>query len=194
MTGAEPEIRTAVARLCSVAPYGQGRNYQREVPMTAKETPDAYEKRTWQNRMHVNGKGTMTMPAMSFKLLLEGASKFLGQKIPGRGKATWTKHFMSGVLVMEDVDTGIKASEVEGEWLHVPSDGRHGGGSRVWKCFPVIPSWEADVTFTIVDPLIPKDVFELHLQEGGKYIGVGRFRPEKGGYYGRFDLVNVAWS
>ena len=188
------EIRTVTATIRSVSPYSQSRYFQQEVPKGDKETSPAYEERTWRHRLHSNGNGTVVIPGMSFKLAVQEAAPFLGHKIPGRRNATWTKHFISGVLVLGDADTGIPAKDVEGEWLFVPSDGKRGGGTRVMKCFPLIPSWEVKVAFTILDPLITNDVFEYHLREAGKYIGIGRFRPANGGYYGRFEVTNFKWS
>jgi hypothetical protein len=34
-------------------------------------------------------------------------------------------------------------------------------------------------------------VFEHHLHEAGKFIGIGRFRPRNNGFYGRFDVLGV---
>jgi hypothetical protein len=36
-------------------------------------------------------------------------------------------------------------------------------------------------------------VFAEHLREAGNFIGVGRFRPEKGGYYGRYKVNGIEW-
>ena len=33
-----------------------------------------------------------------------------------------------------------------------------------------------------------------HLKEAGQFIGLGRFRPRKNGYYGRFEIVSIAWE
>jgi hypothetical protein len=32
------------------------------------------------------------------------------------------------------------------------------------------------------------------LEEAGKFIGLGRFRPQNGGFYGRFAVAKVVWS
>jgi hypothetical protein len=111
-------------------------------------------------------------------------------QIPGKGKATYTKHFVAGVLVMDPIDLGTKAESVQGEWLHVPADGKRGGSKRVQRCFPLIPSWKGDAIFYIFDDTITEKVFEYHLQQAGKFIGVGRFRPRNNGFYGRFKIAS----
>jgi hypothetical protein len=116
--------------------------------------------------------------------------------VPGKGKAQYTKHFEAGVLVARPISLGIKAADVEMEKLFLPSDGRRGGGKRVWKYFPLITSWEAEAEIIIVDDTVlqksvtdkTRSVFEIVLDGAGSYIGLGRFRPRQNGFYGRFDV------
>jgi hypothetical protein len=131
---------------------------------------------------------------MSFKNCISEAAKFLGMQIPGKGKATYTKHFEAGILVPEPVVLPVLAKDVEGIWLYVPSDGRRGGSKRVWKCFPVLQEWTGDVTFLVLDETITEEVFRYHLEQAGKFIGIGFFRPRNNGYYGRFAVERIQWN
>jgi hypothetical protein len=97
-------------------------------------------------------------------------------------------------MVMDALVLPIKKDDVPGEWYFVPSDGRPGGGKRVKKCFPVIREWHGEVTYYILDETITPEVFEVHLREAGSFIGIGRFRPENGGFYGRFGVKKVVWQ
>jgi len=47
------------------------------------------------------------------------------------------------------------------------------------------------VTFYILDEIITKEVFERTLTMAGQFIGIGRFRPQNNGFYGRFEVVMV---
>lgn len=185
-------MRTAICTLESVSPYSQSRHY--DVPKLPKELAKDYEARTWRERCHVNEDGFVFMPPMAFKNCLSEAAKFLSIQIPGKGKATYTKHFEAGILVMDPIVLPIKKDDVPGEWLFVPSDGKRGGGSRVDKCFPVISQWSGEMKAYILDETITSDVFEQHLREAGNFIGVGRFRPRQNGFYGRFSVKKIAWS
>lgn len=182
-------MKTVIAHLKSVSPYSQSRHY--DTPFLEKESKEDYEKRTWRERLHVNDKGYVIIPQMSFKNCLSEAAKYLGIQIPGKGKSTYTKHFEAGLLVLDPVVLSVKKSEVEGEWFFVPSDGMRGSGKRVNKCFPVIPAWEGDAVFHIFDETITIPVFRKHLEEAGKFIGIGRFRPRNNGFYGRFSVESV---
>lgn len=187
-------MKTCIARLKSASPYSQSRGYERFVPKLEKEQPADYETRTWREKCHADDSGRIVIPGMSFKMALDAAAKFMGHKIPGKRNATYTKHFLAGVLVLENSPIEVTKDEVEPEWLYVNADGVRGSGKRVWKCFPLIREWETDVTFYIADDTITKDVFESHLKEAGKFIGIGRFRPERGGFKGRFEVVTAKWS
>lgn len=186
-------MKIAKAKLKSISVYQQGRFHQTE--KHEKELADDYEKRTWQERCHVTEDGYIFMPPMQFKKCIETAASFLSMGIKGKGKATYTKHFRAGILVTEGLITDTKKEGIKGEWILGNSMGRRGAsGARVMKCFPTIPAWEGIVSFYILDDIISEDVFEVHLKEAGNFIGVGVFRPENGGYHGRFTVENIEWE
>lgn len=187
-------MRIAHTFLKSVSPYGQSRNYTREISKLDKESAANYEERTWFNRLHTTKDGYVFIPPQSFKSALESAAKYIGAKIPGKKNNTYTKHFEAGVIVPEALVLPIKQSEVHGEWLFLPSDGRPGGGTRVWKCMPRIDEWEGGVDFLIMDETVTPDVFEYHLKQAGQFIGIGFFRPQRRGYWGRFTVENITWE
>ena len=179
-------MRQIVASLKSVSPYSQSRFHNEE--KLEKEGHDDYEKRTWIKRLHINEDGKVLIPPMSFKNCLSECARYISMQIPGKGKATYTKHFEAGVMVTGPLVLDITEDQVKGEWLHVPSDGRRGGTKRVLKCFPYVPQWDGDVIFYIFDDTITEDVFKYHLEQAGKFIGIGRFRPRNNGFYGRFTV------
>lgn len=185
-------MKTAVAHLSSVSPYSQSRHHMTEKP--EKETHADFEKRIWREKLHANKDGFVFIPPMAFKNCISECAKFTSRQIPGKGKATYTKHFEAGVLVPEPLVLPIKKDDVVGEWLFLPADGKRGSGRRVNKCYPVIPEWSGQVTFMILDDTITKDVFKEHLEEAGRFIGIGRFRPRNNGYYGRFSVDDIKWS
>jgi hypothetical protein len=140
------------------------------------------------------------IPPMAYKNALAEAAKFLSIRIPGGKSATYTKHFEAGVLAVEPASLNINVADVKSERLFVPSDGRPGGGSRVYKIFPLIqPGWKAEFKFIILDETVlqtsvtdpTKSVFEFVLMRTGQFIGIGRFRPKNRGYYGRFKIEEL---
>lgn len=169
----------------SLAPYSQSRMH--DVPRLDKETYDAHEQRTWREKCTALEDGTLVIPAMAFKQALDSVAKRLGDKIPGKGKQTYTKHFMGGVSCLEDaVLDGWNKETVPSVTINANSNGVRGSGKRVKRTFPQIPKWSATATFAITDDTVTPSVFERHLIEAGRFIGIGRFRPENGGLNGKF--------
>lgn len=182
-------MKTYTATLKGNSPYSQSRHYV--VPDLEKEQPGDKDRRTWRERMHTDATGEVFIPPMAFKNCLSEAAKFLSMQIKGKGKSTYTKHFEAGVMVLEPVMLGIHRDDVIGETLFVPSNGKRGDGSRVDRTFPFISAgWTGTLTITVIDETITADVLRTHLEEAGKLIGVGRFRPRNNGYYGRFLVTS----
>jgi hypothetical protein len=151
-----------------------------------KEAYDDYERRTWRNKLHVDENDQVLIGQFMIMNCLSEAAKFLSIKIPGRGQSTYTKHFEAGVALYQPMGLGILKKDVQGQWMHVPSDGKRGGGKRVMKCFPVIPEWEGTCDILILDETITRPVLKEHLEGAGRYIGLGSLRPRNNGMFGRF--------
>lgn len=182
----------ATVELESASPYSQSRMH--DTPKEAKERPDDYEKRVWREKAHVNKDGNLFIPPMVFKNCLSEAAKYLSQQVPGKGKQTFTKHFDAGVIVTDPLVLPEKKDTVPGEWINANADGKKGSGTRVKRCFPVVQAWKGKMTFLILDHTITEDAFKYHLEQAGSFIGIGRFRPRNGGYYGRFIVKKVDWQ
>lgn len=186
-------MKIAKATLKSIAPYSQSRPLQSE-----KEKGEGamdFERRVWRDRCHANKSGNVFIPPMAFKNCMSEAAKYLSIKIPGEGKATYTKHFEAGLLVVDPLVLPDMVDAVDCEWLFVPSDGRRGGPKRVHRCFPVIHKWSGTINIHILDdkvlqthPAADMTVLEYVLREAGSIIGIGRFRPRNNGFYGRFTV------
>jgi hypothetical protein len=185
-------MKTASVTLESLSPYSQSRAHTE--PKLEKEGPADYEARTWRSKMHVNKDGFVFIPPMAFKFSLEKAGSVLRMRIPGKGQSEYGKHFKMGIIVPEPLVLKVKAKDVLGLELFVGSSGKRNDSTRVWRTFPDFPEWSGVVTYLILDDTITKKVFEQHLKEAGNFIGVGRFRPENGGFYGRYQVNKINWS
>lgn len=177
-----------------ISPYSQSNFFTST--RGEKETHESFEDRCWREKIHVDAEGWVVIPAMSLKYSIDEACKRLALQVPGEGKTRYTKFFEAGYFVKEPPRLNYKAADVDGEWLWVSSTGKKGkdGGTRVRRCFPTMPTWKADVQFVLLDDKIPEDVFEKCLESAGLFVGIGRFRPENQGYYGRFKVVSPKWS
>ena len=186
---------TAIATIKSVSPYSSSR-YLLE-SKDKNESHDDFEKRIWRERSHFDKKsGEVYIPPMAFKQSLDTAAKYAGIQVPGKGKATFTKHFTSGVLVMDPLYLGITKEDLDHYAGPMSSTGEKGksGGKVVIRIYPMVNEWAGDVTFEILDDVITPDVFRQVLEIAGRNIGIGRFRPQNGGFNGRFTVEGVKWN
>jgi len=184
--------KLVTVELESVSPYSQSRKH--DAPKLEKEGPDAHEQRTWREKCSVNDHGEIVIPAMAFKQALDAVAKRLGDQIPGKGKATYTKHFKGGVICESDVPINWFKDTVPGITIYANTDGIRGSGKRAYRTFPQVPNWKGTATFAILDDTVTPKVFERHLEEAGRFVGVGRFRPENGGLNGRFRPVKFTYQ
>lgn len=189
-------MKTATVTIKGVAPYCASRFHA--TPKTDKETGDAYEQRTWREKAHYDESGQAFIPGKAFKFALATMARKLGIQVPGRGKKTYKDSFASGILVLENLPLGVTRETVKCVSVHCDARGiatvKGGGGARVMRNFPVFHQWGGKLVFHVVDDLITEEVFEKHLIESGKFIGVGQNRPENCGEHGRFDVRSIVWA
>lgn len=185
-------MKKAIVMLQSAGSYQQSRRH--ETPKLAKEGHDAHEERTWRERIHYLSDGTVYIPGEQFKNCIAEVAKFLSETIKGRGKETWTKHFISGVRVLDPLLLPLKKDEIEPLAQYGSSKGKRGFGAQVKKYFPLIKEWCGTVEFLIVDDMITEDVFERYIREAGLLVGIGKQRPANGGDFGRFIVKSVKWE
>ena len=192
-----PKIATFT--LVGIAPYSQSKPHLTE--LEPGESHDDFRKRTWRHHLHTTKDGEVFIPPDAIKNCIAQAAKFMNLSIPGKGKSTFTKHVEAGVACIKPLMLHIKAKDVVGETLFLPSDGRPGSGKRVWKTYPRIDDWQAEVELIILDETVLQtsqrtgtSVLEEIVHGAGQYVGLGRFRARNNGFYGRFRIENFEVS
>ena len=187
-------MKIAIVQITGKTPYSQSANIDKlEHPERPKESKDDYERRTWHHRMHVTSDGRVEIPSTAISGAVKAAARRLQIQVPGKGKTQYTKYFEAGIDVAGPLVLEVKAADVACDRLFVPSDGKPGGGKRVWRYFPRIDRWGGEVTFYILDDIITESVFGQVLRSAGLLVGLGRFRPENRGFYGRFTVDSIRW-
>lgn len=184
-------MKKAIVKLKSASTYGQSK--QHGVSKLPKELPGDYEERTWRERCHYDAKGNVFIPGNQFANSIRTAAKYANLQIPGKGKSTYTKHFESGIMVLENISLPVLKDNIDRVSLNVPSDGTVGGSKRVLKHFPYVTEWKGTITYHILDDMITSDVFEQVLRTSGELIGIGFWRPRNRGMWGRFQIEDIKW-
>lgn len=187
-----PYIASVKLKSSLGSPYSASRKHDSD--KLNKETHDAYELRTWKEKSNYDADGVVFIPAMAFKQALDSAAKMFSTQIPGKGKSTYTKHFLSGCLCTQNLSIGVLKDDMPGITIQANSDGVRGSGKRVPRTFPQVSSWSGETDFMVLDDTITKDIFEKTLRDAGRFIGVGRFRRANGGLNGAFDVVEIRYQ
>lgn len=188
-------MRICTFNIQGVVPYSQSKQVDKDViPLLPKESAGDYDMRTWREKATYDDKGEVCIPGMALKMSVDEAVKRLNMGIPGRGKSTYTKFFVAGQICDGDPSIGITKDDLEYIDIWANADGVRGSGKRVKRRFPIVREWKATPRFAILDDVIPNEIFERAVTEAGRLVGIGRFRPEKGGFLGRFSVSNFKWE
>ena len=182
----------ATVHLEGHGPYSPSRMHESQ--KLTKEANDAYDQRTWQEKALYDKDGHVIIPRMAFKFALMDAAKYLGETIPGKGKKTWTGYFTSAVQIDNDLVLPLKKDQLAKVRINAHVSGDRKSGKRVLRTFPLVLSWKGTLEVYILDETITKEIFGRVLEYAGKFIGIGRFRPQNGGFNGRFVVKKIEWK
>lgn len=182
----------ATVTIQGITPYSQSRMHS--APKLEGESHDDYDARTVLQKLTLHPNGNVAIPAHGMHQALIAAAKYDGGKIAGAGAKTWTAKFTTGLAITEAIDTGLRPEDAVIEPILCNADGVRGSGKRVLRRFPVFHEWDASFDVYILDSIITETQFRKIMELAGMFIGIGRFRPEKGGHNGRFRLATLAWK
>lgn len=188
-------MKSSIATVTIVGVSSLSQSKQHDDPKLEGEGPNEYDARTWRSKLNVNPKtGTVVIPAHGMHQAIIAAAKYSGEQIPGQGKKTWTAKFTTGLAFVTDPDTGLKPEDAVQVVISANTDGVRGSGKRVLRRFPMFTEWSATFDVYILDPIITEAQFRKILEVAGMFIGIGRFRPEKGGTNGRWRVEKIVWQ
>jgi hypothetical protein len=130
--------------------------------------------------------GALGFPAAAFKKAVVSAAK--GRKVgklglPGIVLASVFETTELLPLVDPDTDKPLSDYVIDIRGARPQAQG------MVRRARPRIDAWACDVTFEYDEELIAKDLVRDLLERAGRNVGVGNFRPEKTGRYGRFEVA-----
>jgi hypothetical protein len=133
-------------------------------------------------KLYVDAEGTIYQPATHIdRALIEAGKKI---KVKGQGKATYSKLFGSMVAV-EEFEIVHKKQDytIHKSLVVIPST-----KGRVMRYRPMFKEWVLEFHIEFEDE-IPSDVVKEALEIAGKYVGIGDWRPEKKGKFGKFQVT-----
>ena len=155
--------------------------YGFDVQWIEKKASTEYEKEALK-KLYVDAEGAIYQPATHIENSLIEAGKKI--KVKGSGKATYSKIFGSMVNVEEfEIVHNNQKYEIHKTLVVIPST-----KGRIMRYRPMFKSWSLTFHLEFEDE-IPADVIKEALEIAGKYVGIGDWRPEKKGKFGKFQVV-----
>lgn len=115
-----------------------------------------------------------------------GTLKRAGAKfqIPGQGKLTYKNLMGSGAVIVDPdmIPHEHQSYEIDRRSVVVMR-------ARITRSRPMLKKWALSFELEYDEEEIPKSVLKELLDYAGRRVGIGDFRPEKGGPFGRFMVT-----
>jgi hypothetical protein len=130
--------------------------------------------------------GALGFPAAAFKKAVVSAAK--GRKVgklglPGIVLASVFETTEYVALIDPDSEESIHDYEIDIRGARPQKQG------MVRRARPRVDAWACDVSLEYDEDLVTADLVRDLLERAGRNIGIGNFRPEKSGRYGRFEVA-----
>lgn len=128
--------------------------------------------------------GTLVLPGPNFFAALVSAGKF--HKLGKNKMTTNSSSLVPAIVMVETVaaSLGTKIFEVDSRRIVNPTT----RGARLCHR-PILYKWSATFTLAINTELADEKIVRKLVDDAGNLIGVGAFRPEKRGPFGRFVVT-----
>jgi hypothetical protein len=132
--------------------------------------------------------GTLWFPAAAFRgaLVSAGAGHKIGKRF-ARSLLAGTVFATDEAAALTDPDTGKPVTEYTIDVRRCVPPGARGGVS-VLRARPRLDAWAASFALEYDETMVDPQTILHFLEIAGRSIGVGNFRPAKGGWFGRFAV------
>jgi hypothetical protein len=124
------------------------------------------------------------LPAVYLKNCISEASKQF--KIVGKGKSTYSK-LVASTVDIEPFMIELKAGKYEVFRISAVNPMTRG---RMMTERPKFNKWSAEFEIILNDPAVPVSVINEILEHAGKYVGIGDWRPQTKGMFGKFMITS----
>lgn len=135
--------------------------------------------------------GTLYFPGSAIARMLREA----GGSHKQRGSRKSLKFVIPAAVIVLDDDftlcdgdgNPLTTFEVDSRPVVIPST-----KGRIMRHRPRLNSWAAEINLDVDQTMIEPEVVHQLLEESGKRLGLGDYRPERGGPFGRFSVIRWA--
>ncbi len=189
-------MRSFKVKVVGVTPYMQHRMDDRKLSEWEKVRGNIVERdhladtneKTAAFHAYINGAGEYFIPAEHFKQSMIKAGSYVKAKVGATTKSM--KSIVAAMWRINEIEIPFrKFDEVDSR-----SAVNKNVKARVMVHRPKWNTWEAEFTLTIDDDEKGKvtiETIESIISYSGRYLGVGSYRPEHTGEFGRFNTESI---
>lgn len=125
--------------------------------------------------------GIIYQPAEHLEKSIQNAAKSF--KMAGKRGATYGKLVGATLVISPDaIPHKIQKYEIDSRSVVIQR-------ARIIRYRPRFDNWELDFTIGLPDDQLPVSVIKEVLDQAGLYVGIGDYRPQKGGKFGKFMVT-----
>lgn len=133
--------------------------------------------------------GTLYLPGAAIGRLLREA----GANHKMKGSRRSVKYLVPGAVIVPDetlaliqpeTDEPLRDFEVDSRPVVIPAT-----KGRIMRHRPRVDLWATEFVLEVDEEMLDGAFVQQLLTEGGRKLGLGDFRPEKGGPFGRFQVT-----
>lgn len=177
------EMNKYEVRLTGITPLlmNKPEEYGFDTQWVEKKASEEYEQEALK-KLYVNNDKQLYQPATHVERALIEAGKKIRMK--GAGKANYSKVMGSMVSIdSAEIPHEVQEYEVHKSLVVIPTT-----KGRVMRYRPILKEWSLLFTITFEEEISP-DVLKEALEIAGRYVGIGDWRPEKKGKFGKFQVT-----
>jgi hypothetical protein len=129
--------------------------------------------------------GTLYLPGTAIFAAIISAGRF--HKAGKRALTTARESIVPAAVFLQSVELSLKTKdfEVDSRPVVVPAT-----GGRIMKHRPRLDTWATSFTLELDESVMEPKLLRVLVDDAGKKIGVGDFRPARKGPFGRFVVTN----
>lgn len=136
-----------------------------------------------EDKLYLDGQKVL-LPSVYLKNCITEASKQF--KIVGKGKSTYSK-LVASTVEIEPFMIELEADKYEIFRISAVNPMTKG---RMMTERPKFTKWKATFELVLNDESVPREVINEILEHAGKYVGVGDWRPQTKGMFGKFMITS----
>jgi len=176
-------MMTYDVKIEGVTPFLYNRFMSSQIDSKTKKRAGATKEMVVEDKLYKDAKGRIYVPSVYiFNSIATAAKSF---KIPGKRTATYGKLAGSSIEVSPDE---LVMSPQDWKPFTVSAVNPMTKG-RIMVTRPRLDAWGLSFKLTWPDEDIPVEVVKQIIDHAGQYVGVGDWRPDKKGKYGKFMVT-----